>query len=97
MATAISFGNENSGFQIGISNGPVYLPSGKLASKSNKVGYPVLTARQARPETPPNPSSNVPFRRDADFVDRKIILDQVYERCAVPGSWTALVGLGGVG
>jgi hypothetical protein len=50
-----------------------------------------------RSETPPKPSSNVPFRRDPDFVDRDSIFNQIEEKCAVLGSWTALVGLGGVG
>ncbi|MCJ1274918.1 hypothetical protein MMC21_002716, partial [Puttea exsequens] len=50
-----------------------------------------------RPETPPNPKSTIPFRRDPDFVDRGTILDQLHEKCALPASRTALVGLGGVG
>ncbi|PSN58703.1 hypothetical protein BS50DRAFT_509944, partial [Corynespora cassiicola Philippines] len=51
----------------------------------------------ARPETPPSPSAVLPFPRDRDFVERGTILDQVHQKCAVPGSWAALVGLGGVG
>jgi hypothetical protein len=39
----------------------------------------------------------VPFGRDADFVERGAILDQTHQKCAVLGSRTALVGLGGVG
>ncbi|OBT60726.1 hypothetical protein VE03_09788 [Pseudogymnoascus sp. 23342-1-I1] len=51
-----------------------------------------------RPETPPpNPSFVIPFSRDIDFVERGIILDQLHQKCAVLGSRTALVGLGGVG
>jgi hypothetical protein len=50
-----------------------------------------------RPETPPQPSCFVPFRRDPDFVARATLLDQIRERCAVPASRVALVGLGGVG
>ncbi|RYN15542.1 hypothetical protein AA0112_g12738, partial [Alternaria arborescens] len=50
-----------------------------------------------RPETPPQPSCFVPFRRDPDFVDRGTLLDQIRERCAAPASRVALVGLGGVG
>ncbi|KAF3389938.1 Nephrocystin-3 [Talaromyces pinophilus] len=50
-----------------------------------------------RPETPPRPSLSIPFLRDPDFVDGGTILDQLYRRCAAPGSRTALVGLGGVG
>ncbi|KAH7418642.1 P-loop containing nucleoside triphosphate hydrolase protein [Cadophora sp. MPI-SDFR-AT-0126] len=56
-----------------------------------------MTSRPAeRPETPPNPSIVIPFSRDADFVERGI-LDQIHQKCAVSGSRTALVGLGGVG
>jgi hypothetical protein len=50
-----------------------------------------------RLETPPNPSVVIPFSRDTDFVERGIILDQIHQKCAVLGSRTALVGLGGVG
>ncbi|KAL5371985.1 hypothetical protein DPSP01_013848 [Paraphaeosphaeria sporulosa] len=50
-----------------------------------------------RPATPPQPSCFVPFRRDANFVDRGTLLDQIRERCAAPASRVALVGLGGVG
>ncbi len=39
----------------------------------------------------------VPFRRDLDFVGRSALLDQIRQKCAIPASWTALVGLGGVG
>ena len=55
------------------------------------------SATLERPETPPKPSSNVPFRRDPDFVDRGTLLSQIHERCAAPASRIALVGLGGVG
>jgi hypothetical protein len=37
------------------------------------------------------------FARDADFVERGTILDQVEQICAAPDAWAALVGLGGVG
>ncbi|KAK7177600.1 TPR domain protein (kinesin light chain) [Paraphaeosphaeria sporulosa] len=50
-----------------------------------------------RPETPPNPSAVIPFTRDEDFVKRTAVLDQIQQNCAVTGSRTALVGLGGVG
>ncbi|KAF9730175.1 hypothetical protein PMIN04_012728 [Paraphaeosphaeria minitans] len=51
----------------------------------------------ARAETPPQPSIVVPFARDTDFVERGTILVNLQTRCAAPDSWTALVGLGGVG
>ncbi|KAF3389702.1 hypothetical protein DPV78_011778 [Talaromyces pinophilus] len=62
------------------------------------MSRPTTTMRRAkRPETPPAPSLSIPFLRDADFIDRATILDQLSDRCAAPGSKTALVGLGGVG
>ncbi|KAK0316452.1 hypothetical protein LTR01_000200 [Friedmanniomyces endolithicus] len=50
-----------------------------------------------RPETPPRASSNVPFRRDPEFVDRKKLFDQINVKLSTPGARAALVGLGGVG
>jgi hypothetical protein len=44
-----------------------------------------------------SPISNVPFRRDPDFVDRGTLLDQVRAKLSVPASCVALVGLGGIG
>lgn len=43
------------------------------------------------------PISTVPFPRDRDFVDCISMLDQINQKCTVPGSLTALVGLGGIG
>jgi Heterokaryon incompatibility protein (HET) len=51
----------------------------------------------------PSPSSTVPFRRDADFVDRRAsqddrtLLEQIEQQCAAPASRVALVGIGGAG
>ncbi|KAF4631476.1 hypothetical protein G7Y89_g6649 [Cudoniella acicularis] len=84
MASAISFGDTNSGFQAGIINGPVNTAFHQHAPPE-------------RLETPPNPSIVIPFSRDIDFVERGIILDQIHQKYAVLGSRTALVGLGGVG
>ena len=42
------------------------------------------------------PSSTVPFRRDRDFLDRDI-LSTIRQKCCMPASRVALVGLGGVG
>ncbi|KAH8595376.1 P-loop containing nucleoside triphosphate hydrolase protein [Bisporella sp. PMI_857] len=81
MASAISFGDGNIGFQAGIISGSV---------------GPVNIHHHTPPETPPNPSIVIPFSRDTDFVHRGI-LDQIHQKCAVLGSRTALVGLGGVG
>lgn len=82
MTSAISFGDANAGFQAGIIHGPVNT---------------TFHVPPERPETPPHPSAVIPFSRDADFVERGAILDQIHQKCMVPGSWTALVGLGGVG
>jgi hypothetical protein len=60
----------------------------RLRRKIEKATYP-------RPLS--SPTSNVPFRRDPDFVERETILDQVRMKCSVPASCVALVGLGGVG
>ena len=49
------------------------------------------------PATLPYPSSNIPFRRDSDFVDRGAPVDQLSKKSTLPASRTALVGLGGVG
>jgi tetratricopeptide (TPR) repeat protein len=40
---------------------------------------------------------NTPFRRDADFIDRGTILDNLQDITSPPGSCVALFGLGGVG
>jgi hypothetical protein len=50
-----------------------------------------------RPETPPQPACFVPYRRDPDFVDRAMLLDEIDKRLSAPASRVALVGLGGVG
>jgi len=43
-------------------------------------------------------STNIPFKRDPDFVDCGCgTMDQIGQRCAVQGSRIALVGLGGIG
>ncbi|KAJ3569922.1 hypothetical protein NPX13_g5913 [Xylaria arbuscula] len=81
-STAISFGNSNRGLQVGQNSGPIHA---------------AFHLPPGRPETPPKPSFNIPFRRDADFVERKTILDQIYQACLRPASRVALVGLGGVG
>ncbi|KAL1598077.1 hypothetical protein SLS59_007087 [Nothophoma quercina] len=84
MTSVVTFGNDNSAFQAGTINGPV----------QNTFHVPSGTAR---PETPPLPSIVIPFARDSDFVERERILEDLQTRCAAPDSWTALVGLGGVG
>ncbi|KAF2689002.1 hypothetical protein K458DRAFT_329058 [Lentithecium fluviatile CBS 122367] len=82
MASTISFGDANHGFQANIINGSV----------STTFHLPA-----ERPDTPPCPSVVIPFGCDADFVKRRELFDRLQTTCAVPGSRTALVGLGGVG
>ncbi|KAK5711317.1 hypothetical protein LTR17_018488 [Elasticomyces elasticus] len=50
-----------------------------------------------RPETPPQPSSNVPFRHDPHFVERATLTDEIRAKLSILGGRAALVGLGGVG
>ncbi|GAD95438.1 TPR domain protein [Paecilomyces variotii No. 5] len=79
----ISFGDRNTGLQMGISNGSV--------TAHFHVPAP------ERPETPPNPSSTVPFPRDLNFVSRDTLLNILHEKASTPASRVGLVGLGGVG
>ncbi|KAI1281777.1 P-loop containing nucleoside triphosphate hydrolase protein [Xylaria sp. FL0933] len=65
---------------------------------SNCVGISLTVAAvPERPETPPKPSFNIPYRRDNEFVKRKSILDRLHQICLEPASRAALVGLGGLG
>lgn len=70
------------------------LPPGRLG---NEICLAALTVIPEPLESPPSPSCEIPFPRDLDFVDRGTLLDQINEKCSTPASWTALVGLGGVG
>lgn len=49
-----------------------------------------------RSETSLNSLVVIFFARDRDFVEREELLDQIYQKCAILGSWTALVDLGDV-
>ena len=86
--------------QVGLSSSiktHIHAP-GKCPSASTLADAALTTLLDAeRPETPQRPSCFVPFRRDADFVDRGTLLNQIRERCSAPASRIALVGLGGVG
>ncbi|KAI1747810.1 P-loop containing nucleoside triphosphate hydrolase protein [Xylaria castorea] len=57
----------------------------------------VVVQAPERPETPPKPSSFIPFCRDSRFVERKTILDRIQQACSASPSRAALAGLGGVG
>ncbi|OTA82915.1 hypothetical protein M434DRAFT_400839, partial [Hypoxylon sp. CO27-5] len=80
--TRITFGDGNHGFQVGQNSGPI----------TTNFNLP-----PERPETPPKPTSTVPFCRDADFVERGDLLHRIEQICSGPASRAALVGLGGVG
>ena len=79
--TSVSFGNDNSGIQVGINYGPIYV--GK--------DFP------SEPPESCSPTSAVPYARDLDFVDRDGLLEEIQAKTSNPGDWIALVGLGGVG
>lgn len=55
----------------------------------------LVNERTERPDR--LPSILIPFGRDRDFVERGDILEKIEHSCGLPGSRTALVGLGGVG
>ncbi|KAI0544399.1 P-loop containing nucleoside triphosphate hydrolase protein [Xylaria curta] len=57
----------------------------------------IVVQAPERPETPPKPSSFIPFCRDSHFIERKTILNRMKQACSAPPSRAALVGLGGVG
>ncbi|KFY66621.1 hypothetical protein V496_01972 [Pseudogymnoascus sp. VKM F-4515 (FW-2607)] len=71
--------------------GDAYFGSNSMNPTFNNYAPPELL------ETPPTSSIVIPFSRDEDFVERGGLLDQIHQKCAVLGSRTALVGLGGVG
>ncbi|EEQ27528.1 hypothetical protein McanMca71_000042 [Microsporum canis] len=74
-------GDNNSGVQAGSIHGSVTI--------NNHEGQ--------RPETPPEPSCKIPFKRDDEFINRPAIFDKIKEKLEAPGSRVALVGMGGVG
>ncbi|KAJ5157885.1 uncharacterized protein N7482_008985 [Penicillium canariense] len=79
MASTISFGTSNSGFQVGSNFGSINIQTWEEL------------------EIPPKPLSTVPFASDTDFIDRGMLLEEIHRKSSIPGSRTALVGLGGVG
>jgi hypothetical protein len=102
MASQATFGGTNNyGLQLGVNHGSVtaqFLPPGKSPTEMRNVHCTTnFISASERSETPPSPLSTVPFRRDPDFIDRQIPLDQLDEKCSAPASRVALVGLGGVG
>ena len=94
--TSISFGNTNSGVQVGIVNGTVnYMHPGSVHNRGRPKA--TLTNRLLEQPETATPLSTVPFRRDPDFVDCGILLDQIQEKGSTQGARIALIGLGGVG
>lgn len=65
--------------------------------KKAKAGKHRLTPSQLSDDVPFKPSSNVPFRRDPDFIDRDSLMGCMHEKLTIPAGRVALVGLGGVG
>jgi hypothetical protein len=101
-STSITFiGQGSQGLQVGHNSGSIetHIHSRGECPPASALTDTVLTALfwAERPETPPQPSCFVPFRRDADFIDSGTLLNQIRERCTAPASRVALVGLGGVG
>ncbi|TGJ79169.1 hypothetical protein E0Z10_g9595 [Xylaria hypoxylon] len=75
-----------------------WVPSLSFALEPRPVlKQPAGTWLPERPETPPHPSFMVPFRRDADFVERKSLFDWIHQTCLELALRVALVGLGGMG
>jgi hypothetical protein len=68
----------------------------QVANNNGNINFTHVSVSQPDKVERPNPSSTVPFRRDPDFINRDVFLE-IVQKCAEPGSRTALVGLGGVG
>ncbi|KAJ5667624.1 hypothetical protein N7507_003488 [Penicillium longicatenatum] len=89
--TSASFGTANSGFQVGVNQGSIYLSQGETNADYRRFSF--LERSEPRFE----PLSTVPFQRDPDFVRRDALFNQIHVKASIPGSRTVLVGLGGVG
>ena len=96
-SVGVNFEHQNRGLQVGISNSPIstefHLPTGTSEEAEDKLAR-AKSPFIERPETPPNPSSNLPFPRNIDFVDPKRLNERIREKCSRPESRVALVGLG---
>ncbi|KAJ5453834.1 uncharacterized protein N7458_004790 [Penicillium daleae] len=82
MASSVSFGDANSGLQVGNNSGSI----------TAQIHLPPKPQ-----EATPTPLSTIPFARDPDFVDRGTLLDEVHSISSSPASRLAVVGIGGVG
>ncbi|KAJ5464920.1 uncharacterized protein N7458_000606 [Penicillium daleae] len=85
---SVSYGDANSGLQVGVNQGSIYVSQG---------GSRTCEHNPERSEPRPEPLSTVPFPRDPDFVGRNETLGQIHEKASIAGSRLALVGLGGIG
>jgi hypothetical protein len=58
-----------------------------------------LVAKQTLQQIPAKvkPCSNVPFRRDPNYTERALLMNEIRTRLSEPAGRTALVGLGGIG
>ena len=97
--TEISFAENHRGFQLAQNFAHVHIAPGKpaLATPPQPRHANDGARTRERPETLPQPSSNVPFRRDPEFVERPALTDQIHDKISAPAGRAALVGLGGVG
>jgi hypothetical protein len=93
----ISFGDSSQSVQVGVNHGPIHMTTGKTIACHATTGPQLTRGPAARSKTPDEPSSNVPFRRDPDFVARAEVTAQITAALAEPAARLALVGLGGVG
>jgi len=96
--SSITLGDNHRGFQLGQNFGHVHVAPGALSLISPR--RPCRANRDVlleRPETPPEPASQVPFRRDPHFVERARLTNQIRAKLFEPAGRAALVELGGVG
>ncbi|KAF7509983.1 hypothetical protein GJ744_007297 [Endocarpon pusillum] len=95
MATSTHYGAEtsNTTFAGRTNHG---LQQGHISGQQTIYFYAPGSAASSLPRPPPSPSAIIPFRRDRDFVERKVLND-VWQRACQPAARIGLVGLGGVG
>nr|POF13844.1 hypothetical protein CFP56_02868 [Quercus suber] len=74
-----------------------YVQGGENNRHINNPSTTYNSVTLARAETPPKPSSNIPFARDPDFINRKDLTLQIDAILSAPAARVALVGIGGVG
>ena len=95
-------GRGNEGVQVGSNSGAIYYsaaPQSAGIRNHTEILRLILklTIMIGTNIEPPTPCTNIPFKRDSGFIARRTLVDQIHERCALPSSRAALVGLGGIG